>query len=321
MYSAFAAWGYSKQPSGHKSSREVGGGDERWDARDPLPECSPSNLGWNRAKSYCHLYGAQGSHLYVPSVRTCASLAKNLDAAEPYVETDSDSDAEEQQKLADLTDVKLQILKAGLDFVPEHGWSKQSIALGAQSLGLSSSSHTLIQDGGADLVHYFNILCNEKLESYLKEQYSENKTKIHIQNYIEDALENRLKMIIPFVSRWPEAMALTISPLQIPTDSKNLLDLVDMIWSLSGDKSLNLTWYSKRLSLAAIYRMCELSLLQDKSPDYIDTFDFLHRRVEDVMKTSKFIDGVADSTKHLPDVSTGALITARNILGLNRWFR
>ncbi|GFX84041.1 hypothetical protein TNCV_4858491 [Trichonephila clavipes] len=34
-------------------------GDERREAPDPPPGCSPSKLGWNRAKSYCHLYGAQ----------------------------------------------------------------------------------------------------------------------------------------------------------------------------------------------------------------------------------------------------------------------
>ncbi|GFV50017.1 hypothetical protein TNCV_2372601 [Trichonephila clavipes] len=35
-------------------------GDERWDAPDPPPGCSPSKLGWNRANAYCHLYDAQG---------------------------------------------------------------------------------------------------------------------------------------------------------------------------------------------------------------------------------------------------------------------
>ncbi|GFW18826.1 hypothetical protein TNCV_5132791 [Trichonephila clavipes] len=35
-------------------------GDERWEAPDPPPGCSPSKLEWNRAKSFCHLYGAQG---------------------------------------------------------------------------------------------------------------------------------------------------------------------------------------------------------------------------------------------------------------------
>ncbi|GFV22200.1 hypothetical protein TNCV_2674421 [Trichonephila clavipes] len=35
-------------------------GNERWENPDPPPGCSPSKLGWNRAKSYCHLYGSQG---------------------------------------------------------------------------------------------------------------------------------------------------------------------------------------------------------------------------------------------------------------------
>ncbi|GFT22136.1 hypothetical protein TNCV_3271821 [Trichonephila clavipes] len=34
-------------------------GDERWETPGLPPGCSPSKLGWNRAKSYCHMYGAQ----------------------------------------------------------------------------------------------------------------------------------------------------------------------------------------------------------------------------------------------------------------------
>ncbi|GFW84670.1 hypothetical protein TNCV_2597151 [Trichonephila clavipes] len=35
-------------------------GDERLEAPEPTPRCYPSTLGWNRTKSYCHRYGAQG---------------------------------------------------------------------------------------------------------------------------------------------------------------------------------------------------------------------------------------------------------------------
>ncbi|GFW92990.1 uncharacterized protein TNCV_4209261 [Trichonephila clavipes] len=35
-------------------------GDERSEAPDPPTGCSLSNLGWNQAKLYCNLYGAQG---------------------------------------------------------------------------------------------------------------------------------------------------------------------------------------------------------------------------------------------------------------------
>ncbi|GFV73808.1 hypothetical protein TNCV_422711 [Trichonephila clavipes] len=42
-------------PTSHKSS--CGGREVR--GLNP-PEYSPSKLGWNRTKSYCHLYGAEG---------------------------------------------------------------------------------------------------------------------------------------------------------------------------------------------------------------------------------------------------------------------
>ncbi|GFX20443.1 hypothetical protein TNCV_3488011 [Trichonephila clavipes] len=35
-------------------------GNDRWEAPDPPPGCPPTKLGWNRAKLYCHMYGAQG---------------------------------------------------------------------------------------------------------------------------------------------------------------------------------------------------------------------------------------------------------------------
>ncbi|GFX29226.1 uncharacterized protein TNCV_3217601 [Trichonephila clavipes] len=34
--------------------------EERWEASDPSPWNYPLKLGRNRAKSYCHMYGAQG---------------------------------------------------------------------------------------------------------------------------------------------------------------------------------------------------------------------------------------------------------------------
>lgn len=49
--------------------------------------------------------------------------------AESQSPNDSDSDAENQSS-NDVTDLKLKILEAGLNFVPEHGWNKKSIALG-----------------------------------------------------------------------------------------------------------------------------------------------------------------------------------------------
>lgn len=52
---------------------------------------------------------------------------------------------------------------------------------------------------------------------------------------------------------------------------------------------LQFSWYSKRALLAAIYKSTELSMIQDRSEDFIDTWEFLDRRIEGVMKKNVFV--------------------------------
>lgn len=44
---------------------------------------------------------------------------------------------------------------------------------------------------------------------------------------------------------------------------------------------LQFNWYSRRVGLAAIYKMTELYLMQDSSADHAATWQFLSRRVEE----------------------------------------
>lgn len=228
--------------------------------------------------------------------------------------------APENNEAVDINELKIKILDASLTFVKEHGWSEKSLALGAESVGLSVASHTLIKGGGSELVHYFNFSCNTRNENYLKEVASTS-VKIDLQEFLTDALENRLRMIIPYLPKWPEAMALMALPTQLPAHTRNVLDLVDSIWHFYGDTSLDMLWYSKRIALAAAYKTSELSLIQDKSEDFSNTMEFLQKRVENVIEANSLIHMMNENGKHLLEFGSGALITARNLLGLNRWHR
>lgn len=64
--------------------------------------------------------------------------------------------------------VKNQILKKALEFVPKNGWSVDSLSAGAKAAGYPSITHGLFPNGGADLVHYFNVRCNEDLVARMK---------------------------------------------------------------------------------------------------------------------------------------------------------
>ena len=47
---------------------------------------------------------------------------------------------------------------------------------------------------------------------------------------------------------------------------------------------LQLNWYTKRVSVAGVYKSSELFMLQDTSDDFRDTWSFMQRRVNNVMK-------------------------------------
>lgn len=62
----------------------------------------------------------------------------------------------------------------------------------------------------------------------------------------------------------------------------------DLIWSTLGDTSEDVNWYSKRATLSAVYGATVLYWLGDESYDTQPTWDFLDRRIENVMQFEKF---------------------------------
>lgn len=70
--------------------------------------------------------------------------------------------------------IKKNILAKALDFVQKTGWSIESLAQGAKAAGYPGVAHGLFPNGGGDLVHYFNITCNEKLVEQMKSVSNSN---------------------------------------------------------------------------------------------------------------------------------------------------
>jgi ubiquinone biosynthesis protein COQ9 len=59
---------------------------------------------------------------------------------------------------------------------------------------------------------------------------------------------------------------------------------VDAIWTALGDTSRDGNWYSKRATLSAVYSSTLLYWLGDDSAGHQATWDFLDRRIGDVMR-------------------------------------
>ncbi|XP_031827883.1 ubiquinone biosynthesis protein COQ9, mitochondrial isoform X3 [Nomia melanderi] len=214
------------------------------------------------------------------------------------------------------------------------GASKPSVLLytkGAESIGYPGVIHGLFPNRGADLVQYFYLTCNNELNKVLKEQArvtedNPTKEKKTLETQLQDAVKIRLKMVIPYKKTWPQALALMTLPPNVPKSLANLLTLVDDICYYSGDRSVDINWYTRRIVLAGIYKTTELYMLQDNSEDNKQTWNFLERRIKEAMQIQSILTTTSDmalpeqALNRATEAASAAFITARNILGLN-WNR
>lgn len=70
-------------------------------------------------------------------------------------------------------------------------------------------------------------------------------------------------------------------PSNLNTSFQELARLSDELLFLSGDKSVDYTWYTKRAALSALYATSELFMTNDRSPEFVETRRFLVRRFEE----------------------------------------
>uniref|UniRef100_A0A672YR84 Ubiquinone biosynthesis protein n=1 Tax=Sphaeramia orbicularis TaxID=375764 RepID=A0A672YR84_9TELE len=206
-----------------------------------------------------------------------------------------DESGEQDEEYETEEQLQARILVAALEFVPVHGWSMEAIAAGAEvetlttknkHSGLSSAS-TGMFNGAGDLVLHFSQ-CNSQLTEILAEQHKQvqlgQAEPKETADFLRDAVETRLRMYIPYMETWPQAMSILLLPHNIPDSLKHLSTLVDDIWYYAGDRSTDgMNWYTKRAALTGIYNTTELVMVQDSSPDFQDTWNFLDNRIQDVV--------------------------------------
>lgn len=81
---------------------------------------------------------------------------------------------------------------------------------------------------------------------------------------------------------------------------------------------LQFGWYTRRIGVATIYKMTEIYMLQDKSKDREETWQFLNRRIEDGVHVQEVLSTSEDTTKNVAHAVGSAFETV--ILSLRRQF-
>lgn len=185
-----------------------------------------------------------------------------------------------------MTDHRNIILEHVLRLVPFDGWSQYTLRTAAKGAGLSEADlKRTFPRGVEDCVAYFFASADAALKEALPES---ELAGLRVPARIEKIILTRLANWLPV----REAVRRVVSHNALPWNSaaalKTLYCTVDLMWRLAGDKSTDFSFYTKRITLAAVYSSTLLFWLDDMSGKQEETAAFLGRRLENVADFGKF---------------------------------
>ncbi|MSO76844.1 MAG: COQ9 family protein [Alphaproteobacteria bacterium] len=179
-------------------------------------------------------------------------------------------------------DLQERILTAALPHVPFDGWSVKALATGARDLGLAESEALRAFPGGPiDAIEFFIALADRRMVAAVEALGGEEKP---VRERVSGAVRLRLEQNVAHREAIRAALAVLARPLHAGLAAKSLYRTVDAIWYVTGDRSTDFNFYTKRALLAAVYGATLLYWLNDRSEGHGETWAFLDRRIADAMR-------------------------------------
>ena len=195
-------------------------------------------------------------------------------------------------KIFDNNQTRFDLIRAMLTHVPFDGWTWESMEQGAKDIGFEKKKtpsirikifKSLFKNGSIDFIDIFS----EMIDLDVKEKYELIESK---PTRIPEKIKKIIMIRLNLCEKYREAVRSSISLTAIPKNTKTSFNILyrtcNSIWRMAGDKSTDFSFYTRRMSLAAIYTSTLLFWLNDKSNDNVETEFFLDRRLNDISKIS-----------------------------------
>ena len=203
----------------------------------------------------------------------------------------------------DNNQIRIDLIKAMLTHVPFDGWTWEAMEQGAIDIGFEKKKTSserikifkdLFKNGSIDFIDIFS----EIIDLEVKENYNSIESK---PERVPEKIKKIIMIRLNLCQKYKEAVRSSISLTAIPVNTKISLNILyrtcNSIWRIAGDKSTDFSFYTRRISLAAVYTSTLLFWLNDKSNNNIETEFFLDRRLKDISKISSLKRPLSDLKK------------------------
>ena len=182
--------------------------------------------------------------------------------------------------MLDQIKLKDEIIINALKNINFDGWSKKSVSTGFNVQNKNEELYNeLFPNGIIDaIIHFADIADRQMLQGHLREDFKDQR--------IPEKIKNLLMSRFEFLNPYKEAVRRSVAILALPSNSKiaikSLYNTTDKIWSAVGDQSTDISFYTKRASLAGVYSSTLMSWLGSTDPDLQKVDEFIDRRLANI---------------------------------------
>ena len=194
--------------------------------------------------------------------------------------------------------LKEKVLLAALPQVPFDGWTDLALRRGAEAEGLPpSDAARAFPHGPSEAIEYFNLYADRRM---LEAMEGADLEAMRTRDRVIFAVRTRLEQNASHREAIRRGVTFLSFPLYAPIALRSLHRTVDAIWQAAGDTATDFNWYTKRGLLAGVYSATVLYWLNDKSEGCADTWAFLERRIDDVMRVGGTLGRMTSRLGEMP---------------------
>lgn len=176
------------------------------------------------------------------------------------------------------------VLDAAMMHVPFDGWSETTFRAAITDSGVAPGlARALFPRGAVDLALAFHARGDAAMVERMR---AADLDALRYSERVAAAVRFRLEAV-PDKEVVRRGTTLFALPIYAAEGARAIWGTADAIWNTLGDSSRDLNWYTKRATLSGVYASTVLFWLGDDSIGHQATWDFLDRRIADVMWIEK----------------------------------
>jgi ubiquinone biosynthesis protein COQ9 len=177
------------------------------------------------------------------------------------------------------------IIEAALVHVPFDGWGQAALNAGAADAGFTADDVArLFPSGALDAIVMHSAMADAAMVAAF-EGMPDRPDRIHLM--VRQMILIRLDQAAPHKEAVRRGLAILAVPGNALASARALYATVDAIWRAAGQTDTDISFYTKRATLAAVYSATLLAWIADTSGDPAVVEGFLDRRLRDVAQIPK----------------------------------